>query len=172
MSGSALRDLEGVAHHSDAGVGVLAPCLRLVDQIRRIQALDGGRQRGPCVVEVVTGGRLPYQARVVGHELPQGDVDPGVVARRKVRHVGLDRGVQIDLAPFHQLHHGDIREELGNRSDPVHGLGRSGLAGHRILFSEPRGPHHLVTVHQSNGEGRNALLLHLLPNQTLEGLGD
>jgi hypothetical protein len=154
--------LQHVPHRGDGGIGVLGPGLRGVDQVGAVQAGHGGRQGGLVVVEVAPHRGFADQPRAVRHELPQGDLTPEGIAGGEVREIAGHRGVQLQLAPLHHLHHRDVGEELRHRAHAVHGGGRGGGPRLRVLHPEPLRPDDVGAVHKGDGDRRQPLVLHLV----------
>ena len=155
----ALRHLQSVSHHRDPRVRVLGAGLRFVDQRSPVQAGDRGREIGAGVVEIVPRRWFPDEPRPMRHQLPQRDRRAGTVVRREVGQIAAHGRVNVDLVPLGQLHDRDVGEELGYRSDPVHGFGGGGNP--RRLLAESVRPDDSAGVDQRNRHRREPLLLPL-----------
>ena len=167
----AFHDLEHVPDHGDARVRVLGAPGRIVDQLRRSEAGDRLGEGRARVVEVVARRWLSDEARPVGHQLPQRDRRGAVVGDSEVREVLADRGIEVERAPFDELHHGDVREELGDRSDPVHRLRSSHRPRVGIGGAASVRPSHAPLVDEGDRHRPHPLLRPLPLDHLLEGQG-
>ncbi len=64
----------------------------------------------------------------------QGEIRPRIeIGQRKFRHIGRDRGIEIELALVDQLHHHRSGEDLGDRADL-----EDRVRGHRLFGLDAR----------------------------------
>ena len=157
--GHARGSLDGEAHNTKAGVGVLGFLSWRERHCGVVEAGDGFGQTRPGGVEVVADGGLSHQAGAVGHQVPQGDrLVEGVLRMQVGQDVG-DGGVEVELALLDKLHDGDVGEQLRDGADVVGGFGRGRGAVFGIGQAKSPGPDDLVAADQRNRKGGNLLLL-------------
>ena len=121
-----LRLLQHIADHADAGVGILDPALRFINQRSAIETPDHVGQGGVPIVKIVAHGRLARQTGPMGHQLTQSDGFMKRIDWLKIGQVTSHRDVEIEPALFHQLHDSDVGEQFGDGADAVDGRGRGG----------------------------------------------
>jgi hypothetical protein len=90
----------------------------------------------------------------MGHQLAQGNRLMKRIRRVKIGKVASDRGVKVESALLDQLHDGHVREQLGNRANPVDRVGRGRNLGLEIGEAKAFCPDDFLVVHQGNREGR------------------
>jgi hypothetical protein len=146
-----LRPLQNIPHHADAGVGILRALTRPVHQLRFVQALHRGSQRGPSIVEVVAHGRLADQTGAMGHQLPQRDRFAERISRTEVVEVFFQRCIQVQLTALHQLHDTDGGQQLRNGTDTIDGRRIGGEATTLVGNTEPVRPDDAIAVDQGDG---------------------
>ena len=123
--------LDDGAQHGVARVGVGELAARLeVERVGREPGDEGGRGRRHARELGVAGeGRVPREPARVREQV----ADPQAVALLgRVVQVARDGRVEVDLARLDELHHERGRELLGERPDPVPGVGRVGDGPGRV----------------------------------------
>ena len=170
--GLLLRALERVAHHRDTGIRVFGARARRVHERRAAQARDRGRERGAAGIEVVADGRLAHEARAVRHELPERNARRVAPLGQHVAHVPRHRRVEIQHASLHELHHGDVREELRDGADAVHRFTRRRHRRIDALAAIAARPHGALVVHQRDGQAGQPLVGDLARHERVEPRDD
>ncbi len=110
------------------------------------------------------GDIIARQSALMVHQQTRGD---GRIAGKagmegKRRHVVGHRRIQIQSVPIQQPHGGQRRERFRDAADAVYGVSIGRPAGNRIGQAKPRGPNHLVAVHQDQRQACGAGRLELI----------
>ena len=105
--------LQYIADSGDSSVRIFCMTTRRVDERGAVQAANGLLQRRGAVVKIVSDRGLAHEARSVRHQFPQGNWLIERIMRCKVGDILGDWRIEIDLAPFHQLHNSDVGKQFG-----------------------------------------------------------
>ena len=147
------------ADDGHARVRVLRPRSRLEDQGRAREALHDVEERRRCRVEVMADRRLAHQARAMRHQLTERDRDVERVPGRKFGQDARHRRIEVELPLLDELHDREVGEQLGDRADPVHRLGRRRDLLLAIGEAESACPDDPLIVDQSDRKRRQCLRL-------------